>query len=41
MVSMNLIKHLREADLRLLEKSKNVSGPVRDAIKHHLSRRKN
>lgn len=41
MVSMNLIKHLREADLRLLERSKNVSGPVRDAIKHHLSRRKN
>lgn len=41
MVSMNLIKHLREADLRLLSKSKNVSGPVRDAITHHLSRRKN
>lgn len=41
MVSMNLIKHLREADLRLLAKSKNVSGPVRDAITHHLSRRKN
>jgi hypothetical protein len=40
MVSMNLIKHLREADLKLLERSKNVSGPVRDAIKHHLSRRK-
>ena len=41
MVSMNLIKHLRESDLKLLERSKNVSGPVRDAIKHHLSRRKN
>ncbi len=41
MVAMNLIKHLREADLKPLERSKNVSGPVRDAIKHHLSRRKN
>ena len=41
MVAMNLIKHLREADLKLLERSKNVSGPVRDAIKNHLLKRKN
>lgn len=40
MLAMNLIKHLRESDLKLLEKNKNVSGPIRDAIKNHLSRRK-
>ncbi len=40
-VAMQMIKHLREGDLRLLEKNKNVSGPVRDSIRHHLSRRKN
>ncbi len=40
-VAMQMIKHLRESDLKLLEKNKNVSGPVRDGIRHHLSRRKN
>lgn len=40
-IASQMIKHLRESDLRLLEKNKNVSGPVRDGIRHHLSRRKN
>ena len=41
MIAMQMIKHLRESDLKLLERNKNVSGPVRDGIKHHLNRRKN
>lgn len=35
-----LVQHLREADLRNVAKSKNVTGPVKDAARRHLDRRK-
>jgi hypothetical protein len=38
--AMRLIPHLRENDLRHLQKSKNVTGPIRDAARRHLDRRK-
>ncbi len=40
MLSTRLIPHLRENDLRNLAKSKNVTGPVKDAARRHLERRK-
>jgi len=40
MLATKLIPHLREADLRSLAKSKNISGPIKDAARRHLDRRK-
>jgi hypothetical protein len=39
-VATRLVQHLREADLRNVAKSKNVTGPVKDAARRHLDRRK-
>jgi hypothetical protein len=39
MVAQRLVPHLRENDLRALSKSKNVTGPVKDAARRHLERR--
>jgi hypothetical protein len=39
-VASRLVQHLREADLRNVSKSKNVTGPVKDAARRHLDRRK-
>jgi hypothetical protein len=39
-VATRLVQHLREADLRNVAKSKNVTGPVKDAAVRHLERRK-
>jgi hypothetical protein len=39
-ISTRLVQHLRESDLRGLTKSKNVTGPVKDAARRHLERRK-
>ncbi len=39
-LAVTLVNQLREADLRSLAKSKNVTGPVRDAARRHLGRRK-
>jgi hypothetical protein len=39
LLAMRLVTHLRESDLRLLAKSKNVTGPVQEAARRHLSRR--
>jgi hypothetical protein len=39
-VAMRLVQHLRENDLRNLTKSKNVTGPVKDAARRHLEKRK-
>ena len=39
-VAARLVQHLREADLRNVAKSKNVTGPVKDAARRHLDRRK-
>ncbi len=39
-VASKLISHLRECDLKMLSKSKNISGAVKDAAKRHLERRK-
>jgi hypothetical protein len=39
-VATRLVQHLREADLRSIAKSKNVTGPVKDAARRHLDRRK-
>ncbi len=39
-LATRLVQHLREADLRSIAKSKNVTGPVQDAAKRHLDRRK-
>lgn len=35
-----LVTYLREADLRMVSKSKNVTSPVKDAARKHLARRK-
>lgn len=40
MISQRLVTHLREADLKVIAKSKNVTGPVQDAARRHLERRK-
>jgi hypothetical protein len=39
-IAQRLVQHLRETDLRNLAKSKNVTGPVKDAARRHLERRK-
>jgi hypothetical protein len=39
-IAQRLVQHLRENDLRSLMKSKNVTGPIRDAARRHLDRRK-
>lgn len=39
-VASRLVQHLREADLRNVAKSKNVTGPIKDAARRHLDRRK-
>jgi len=39
-IATRLVQHLRESDLRHLSKSKNVTGPVQDAARRHLDRRK-
>lgn len=41
MVATRLVEHLREADLRKVSRSKNVTGPVQEAARRHLNRRKN
>ena len=40
MISTRLVNQLREADLRHIAKSKNVTGPVQDAARRQLERRK-
>jgi len=40
MISMRLLTHLRENDLRHLAKSKNVTGPIKDAARRHMDKRK-
>ncbi|MEJ7735451.1 MAG: hypothetical protein WKG00_40480 [Polyangiaceae bacterium] len=39
MTAQRLVQHLRENDLKILAKSKNVTGPVKDAARRHLERR--
>jgi hypothetical protein len=39
-IATKLIVHLRESDLRAIARSKNVTGPVQDAARRHLERRK-
>jgi hypothetical protein len=38
--AIRLVQHLRENDLRGIVKSKNVTGPVKDAARRHLDKRK-
>lgn len=40
MISSRLITLLREADIRMLAKSKNVSGAIQEAARRHLDKRK-
>ncbi|MEZ4312199.1 MAG: hypothetical protein R3F14_29575 [Polyangiaceae bacterium] len=40
MIATRLVEHLREADLRKVSRSKNVTGPVQEAARRHLNRRK-
>jgi hypothetical protein len=40
MISTRVVTHLREFDLRQIAKSKNVTGPVQEAARRHLDRRK-
>jgi hypothetical protein len=40
MIATRAVVHLREFDLRQIAKSKNVTGPVQEAARHHLDRRK-
>jgi hypothetical protein len=40
MIAIRLVTHLREHDLRAIAKSKNVTGPVQDAARRHLERRR-
>ena len=35
-----LVPHLREFDLKMLAKSKNITGAVKEAARRHLDRRK-
>lgn len=39
-IAQRLVTHLRESDLRGIAKSKNVTGPIKDAARRHLDRRK-
>ena len=38
-LSARLVQHLRESDLRLIAKSKNVPSAVQEAARRHLHRR--
>jgi hypothetical protein len=40
MIASRLVEQLRESDLRKVSKSKNVTGPVQEAARRHLNRRK-
>lgn len=40
MISQKIVPHLREYDLKQLAKSKNITGPVKEAARRHLDRRK-
>ncbi len=40
MFATRLVEQLRESDLRKIAKSKNVTGPVQEAARRHLDRRK-
>ncbi|MEZ4302680.1 MAG: hypothetical protein R3B70_47585, partial [Polyangiaceae bacterium] len=40
MIATRLVEHLRETDLRRVSRSKNVTGPVQEAARRHLNRRK-
>ncbi len=40
MIAMKLVQHMRESDLRALAKSKNIMGPVKDAARRQLEKRK-
>ena len=40
MIASRLVEQLREADLRKVSRSKNVTGPVQEAARRHLNRRK-
>lgn len=40
MIATRLVEQLREADLRKVSRSKNVTGPVQEAARRHLNRRK-
>ena len=39
-VASRLVSHLRESDLRGIAKSKSITGPIRDAARRHLEKRK-
>jgi hypothetical protein len=39
-IAAKLVSHLRESDLKSIAKSKNITGPVKDAARRHLDRRK-
>jgi hypothetical protein len=39
-LATRLVQHLRESDLRGIARSKNVTGPVQEAARRHLDRRK-
>lgn len=39
-IATKLVTYLRESDLRMVSKSKNVTSPVKDAARKHLDRRK-
>jgi hypothetical protein len=39
-IATKMIVHLRESDLRAVARSKNVTGPVQEAARRHLERRK-
>jgi CRISPR/Cas system-associated protein Csm6 len=39
-LAVKLVLHLREADLRLIAKSKNISSAVQSQARRHLQRRK-
>ena len=38
-IAQRLVQHLRENDLRAISRSKNVTGPIKDAARRHLERR--
>lgn len=38
--AIRLVQHLRENDLKSIMKSKNVTGPIKDAARRHLDKRK-
>lgn len=39
-IATRLISHLRESDLKMIARSKNITGAIKDAAKRHLERRK-